>query len=120
MSEDVCTCPIRPHMTYEELMDEIVYPVKYCTASVHGPDKRLVKSGYLCPTLLKELDRATKEKRMRKYQSKANHQRKVEKAKKLAKEGLSHEQIVEELRSDKPRKRRKKLFATYRACPIYT
>lgn len=112
--EKACKCPIRPNMTYEELMEEIVYPAIYCTSSkVTGLD-----TGYICPTLDKELDRARKDRRMKKYSSQAAKQRKKEKAKKLMMEGAPREEIVNRLRSS-TRKRRRKIHATYRACPLY-
>lgn len=51
-----CLCPIRPNMTWDELMNEIIHPIMNCCDSRNAPAK-----GWICPTLDKELRRADKE-----------------------------------------------------------
>lgn len=53
MSSEVCTCPIRPRMSYDELMNQIFIAGKNCCDSRNAPHK-----GWTCPVLLFELRRA--------------------------------------------------------------
>lgn len=62
---ETCTCPIRPNMTYEELMREVFYPEKQCCSTRVNPAR-----GWICSTALRELERAKKEKDIRdRYQA---------------------------------------------------
>lgn len=67
MAKDECTCPLRPRMTYKQLMDEIFTPELYCTSfkQSHG------SKGWICPNALKELERARAEERSFKYRKQA-------------------------------------------------
>lgn len=76
MWEPKCKCwqnGLRPNMTWEQLITEIVRPQKYCTAG-----------HYICPTLDKELRRAD-----------AERQRRGMYAKRLKKQGYSDEEIAQ-------------------------
>lgn len=59
MSEQHCTCPIRPNMSKQELLDEIYIPQKNCCHPHH-----------ICRHLDREMRRAEKEASWKKYQSK--------------------------------------------------
>lgn len=74
MAAEVCTCPIRPKMTYEQIKEEIILPRKMCT------DAQGMR--WMCPTLDKELRRADRERGYRKRQ-----------AKQMKKEGYAPDQI---------------------------
>lgn len=52
-----CRCPIRPNMTYDELMKELYQARTYCTYD----------AGYICPTLDKEMRRADTERQRKIY-----------------------------------------------------
>lgn len=101
-TKDECKCPIRPGMTFDELMEEIVVPELHCTSLKMTNGAK----GWICPNLDKELERARKERRQKQYSSKATRQRKVEKAKQLKRQGLSDEEIVIELKSQKTKRKR--------------
>lgn len=57
---DECTCPIRPDMTYRDLIEEIYIPELFCTAD----------QGYICPELAKALETARIDKRAKDYRKK--------------------------------------------------
>ena len=55
-----CRCwdlGLRPNMTYDELIEEIVRPEKYCT-SIKERGGKVGIVGWICPTLDQELRRA--------------------------------------------------------------
>jgi hypothetical protein len=68
---------LRPNMTWDELIEEIVRPEKYCTSirsrggGISAPG---TVGGYICPTLSRELRRADKER-----QQKANYRKQIKK-----------------------------------------
>lgn len=60
-----CTCPIRPNMSYDELLEEIVRPGKNCCDSRNHEGR-----GWICAVLAKELHRADEERQRRYYYNK--------------------------------------------------
>lgn len=50
--KEVCTCPIKPGMSYDDLVKKIIRKRKMCT-DIEG-------RRWMCPTLLRELDAAKK------------------------------------------------------------
>lgn len=74
-----CKCPIRPGMSYDELMDQILRAGKMCTEG-----DGLNKVGFMCPTLTKALDKAD-----------LTRDRHARQAQKLKQAGYTADQIAE-------------------------
>lgn len=102
MSSDECTCSLRPDMSYDELVDEILIPEKYCTSL------KMSGKGWICENFQKALEAARVKSRYQSQSKKAAKQRKIQKAKQLAAAGLPKDKIIEQLKAMKPSTRRSK------------